>query len=196
MNKQVEEIKVTMSEIWHDVGEEPKKGTWLICDTHYGLFDHCVYGSPYCEGFAQVFPGDVANVYRLNAVKKWAYLKDLRNLSNVERTGKNCKDITNSAKNSKKLQENEDLEQEIEQYMNHNYYVDEEGVICDRNHPRLDFCEDKFKEVARHFANWQKQQMMRDAVDATIPIHGQIWIDNNTGYKAGDKVKVIITKED
>lgn len=52
----------------------------------------------------------------------------------------------------------EDLEREIEQYMNHNYYVDEEGVICDRSHPRFDFCEDKFKEVARYFANWQEQK--------------------------------------
>ena len=41
-----------------------------------------------------------------------------------------------------------------------------------------------------------KQQMMKDAVDATIPIHGQIWIDNNTSYKAGDKVKIIIVRED
>lgn len=30
----------------------------------------------------------------------------------------------------------------------------------------------------------------------SIPIHGQIWIDNNTSYKAGDKVKIVIIKED
>ena len=62
----------------------------------------------------------------------------------------------------------EDLEQEIEQYMNHNYYVDEEGIICDRNHPKLDFCEDKFKEVARHFANWQKNHIWTEESEKII----------------------------
>lgn len=76
----------------------------------------------------------------------------------------------------------EDLEKEIDRWSKKQYYNDSEKCV--------------FAVVARHFAEWQKQHMMKDAVDATIPIHGQIWIDNNTSYKAGDKVKVIITKED
>lgn len=41
-----------------------------------------------------------------------------------------------------------------------------------------------------------KQQMMKDAIEAIIPIHGQIWVDNKTEYKGGDKVKLIIIKKD
>lgn len=51
------------------------------------------------------------------------------------------------------------------------------------------------KNAVIYGAQWQKQQMMKDAVEATIPIHGQIWIENNTKYKAGEKVKIITIKE-
>ncbi len=57
----------------------------------------------------------------------------------------------------------EDLDEEIEKYLDHNYYIDEEGIVCDRSHPRLEYCEDKFKKDARHFANWQKQKTIDKA---------------------------------
>lgn len=51
-------------------------------------------------------------------------------------------------------------------------------------------------EVLMEMARWQREQILKQAVDATIPIHGQIWIDNTTNYKAGEKVKILIIKED
>ena len=59
-----------------------------------------------------------------------------------------------------------------------------------------------YKETARHFANWQKQQMMKDAVDGTLdmmsfPLH--MWVELSRpidGGKDGDKVKIITVKED
>lgn len=70
-------------------------------------------------------------------------------------------------------------------------------------------------DIARHFANWQKEQMMKgfcyettvyrdeegDGIDT--PIESWLALENNEimnlpdiGLKDGDKVKVIIVKED
>ena len=55
-----------------------------------------------------------------------------------------------------------------------------------------DYCERVYKAGAQ----WQKEQMMKDAVDATLAkTEGMIWIDNTKAYNKGDKVKVIIIKE-
>lgn len=65
------------------------------------------------------------------------------------------------------------------------------------------------KEAARHFADWQKQQMMKDAVHAIVdspfrmefpniyPDYRELkdYCDKN-GIKDDDKVKLIIIKED
>ena len=64
-----------------------------------------------------------------------------------------------------------------------------------------------FYDVARHFANWQKQKMMKDAVDATVHIDagGYPYIPQIELYdydkdiplaKEGDKYKVVLIKED
>ena len=47
-------------------------------------------------------------------------------------------------------------------------------------------------------AKWQKQQMMKNAVDATArPDDKEIWADmSNLNLKDGDKVKILIIKED
>lgn len=53
--------------------------------------------------------------------------------------------------------------------------------------------------IARHFANWQKELMMKDAVDAeasytmSVP---SILISLPIGIKVSDKVKVIIIKQE
>ena len=91
--------------------------------------------------------------------------------------------------------ENEDLEEEI---------------LCrweDDPHTLWPKCPySDFKNIAHHFAEWQKQQMMKDAVDAEVFVDYNI----NFGYgsltanidldeqhlKEGDKVKIIIVKED
>ena len=55
---------------------------------------------------------------------------------------------------------------------------------------------EQFDDIARHFAEWQKQQMMKDAVDGEY-WDGSIYLDNRpTEYKDGDKVKIIIVKEE
>ena len=62
------------------------------------------------------------------------------------------------------------------------------------------------KDVAKHFAQWQREQMMKDAVNAHIIAIGQNAVvkeDNDddlrkciiSKFKDGDKVKVIIVKE-
>lgn len=62
-----------------------------------------------------------------------------------------------------------------------------------------------YKETARHFANWQKQQMMKDAVKCEIAKESPdfnneghtIWLKVNTDdFHIEDKIKLIIIKED
>lgn len=62
-----------------------------------------------------------------------------------------------------------------------------------------------FKNVARHFANWQKQQLMKGAISAEIfdnydkdicQHHMEILADIPDGYKDGEKVKLVIIKEE
>ena len=58
------------------------------------------------------------------------------------------------------------------------------------------------RKTAKHFSDWQKQQMMKDAVDGEVT-HGKslaipslgYFLDKN-GLDFGDKVKLIIIKED
>lgn len=49
------------------------------------------------------------------------------------------------------------------------------------------------RDIARHFAEWQKQQIMKDAVELTITNTSFIPLPK-LDIKAGDKVKIIITK--
>ena len=56
-------------------------------------------------------------------------------------------------------------------------------------------------QIARHFAEWQKAQMMKEAVEGKIyGCDGLHWIetdvDENIKGKEGDKVRIIIVKED
>ena len=53
--------------------------------------------------------------------------------------------------------------------------------------------------IARHFAEWQKQQMIKSAVDIPLYLDGDfLTLDNDfskMGYREGEKVKIIIIKE-
>ena len=82
-----------------------------------------------------------------------------------------------------------DLEKEIQRYLREVH--DRDTTVSD---------------VARHFAAWQKQQMMAKAVDATVHIDagGYPYIPQMELYdydkdiplaKEGEKVKVIVIKE-
>ena len=68
-----------------------------------------------------------------------------------------------------------------------------------------------FKNIALHFANWQKEQMIKKSVDGEVievlddgcsicgHTHLELFFESWTlleNFKNGDKVKVIIVKED
>lgn len=67
---------------------------------------------------------------------------------------------------------------------------------------RYSYDKDRLKEIAHRFANWQKQKMMKNAVSGHIgqTVNGILRVlsdevDDELGFEAGDKVKVIIIKE-
>lgn len=84
---------------------------------------------------------------------------------------------------------NEDLEEEYD-----NYFKKHEIDIVLNPYSNC-------KEIARHFAEWQKQKMMKDAVDATIldvdaqTIEFGLWPEKLLDIKEGNKVKILIIKE-
>lgn len=54
-------------------------------------------------------------------------------------------------------------------------------------------------DLAYHFARWQKEQMMKKAICANVyPDDKEIWccLDRFPELKEGDKVRIIIVKED
>lgn len=84
----------------------------------------------------------------------------------------------------------EDLEKEIDRYFN------TEGIPVTGG---------ALRDTARHFAQWQKEQMIKDAIECHIDYYDgpilnftQKQLDDaleKNGAKIGDKVKVIIIKE-
>lgn len=88
----------------------------------------------------------------------------------------------------------EDLEQEIDRYFN------TEGVLATAG---------AIRDTARHFAQWQKKQMLKDAIDATIDIvyAPTTWLPDivydrdklkelcKDRFEQDDRIKVIIIKE-
>lgn len=94
---------------------------------------------------------------------------------------------------------NEDLEEEIENYINRNFSEGCDGGMLSDSEPNLGgvtYCD--LAKLARHFAEWQKQQMMKDATDGeiTLDIDGNIRLNCPDVLYVGDKVKIIIIKED
>lgn len=92
----------------------------------------------------------------------------------------------------------EDLEEEF-----HRFLDEEEGV------PRMWHSDEQMewgKDIAHHFANWQKQQMMKDAVDAIVHkgLYSKYIKEQDSdalskaleGYNPCDKVKIIIIREE
>jgi hypothetical protein len=85
---------------------------------------------------------------------------------------------------------NEDLEEELSAYVNSEEYLNNIGTSG-------------LLLIARHFADWQKQQMMAKAVDGHVgqTINGMLRaLSDETfgdmGFTAGDKVKLIIIKQE
>ena len=91
----------------------------------------------------------------------------------------------------------EDLNEEIVSWLDEGLPNEEELI-------------EHIKETARHFADWQKQQIMKETIDAEIlempddgntffeHTHLEICVENlsKEKYMNGDKVKLIIIKED
>ena len=90
----------------------------------------------------------------------------------------------------------EDLETEIRRYFA--LWYDNESGGCIKPDRWLNNLEDCM-DIARHFTNWQKHQMMEDTIDAFIDkgsIKLRQWpLDEKYGRNR-DKVKLIIIKED
>ncbi len=95
----------------------------------------------------------------------------------------------------------EDLEEEITKLWNK--LTSSETPMYDTPEPNALLCISKsnFQYIARHFANWQKQQMMKEAVEGVYDcdddnswIEFKGWAESTS--EAGCKVKVIIIKEE
>ena len=85
----------------------------------------------------------------------------------------------------------EGLEEEMDRFFETMPVLEHENIF-----------EDTFKNIARHFAQWQRQKMLKEAVEGTIVDAG---FDDHTALVSipdkrddeGDKVRVIvIPKED
>jgi type I restriction-modification system DNA methylase subunit len=87
----------------------------------------------------------------------------------------------------KPMNQNEDLNEEIKKF------IDEYGY--ERGADKL-----LIAIVARNFVEWQKEQMMEDAVEGKIIflLNGDVAVNigDTDEYKLGQKVRIIIVKED
>ena len=94
----------------------------------------------------------------------------------------------------KEESESEDLEEELDRYLPSVFNKDMDG-----GNPRFTTWFKALRKTALHFAIWQKQQIMKDAVDAFIYKGGIRLKEWPLPEKCGehlDSVKVIIIKED
>lgn len=107
---------------------------------------------------------------------------------------------------------NEDLEEEISNYIKDNFFGSGSmGFLSNRTKGELDSID--VVNIARHFAEWQKQHMMKDAVEGEVCkgyVGNQIVVSSKDGsakcvafdvsyadaFCVGDKVRIIIVKED
>ncbi len=94
----------------------------------------------------------------------------------------------------------DNLEAEIEDYMNRNFSEGSDGcLISDNNKVLGGVTYLDISYIARHFTNWQKHQIMKDAIDAFIYKGGirlKEWPLPEKCGKHLNPVKVIIIKED
>ena len=77
-------------------------------------------------------------------------------------------------------------------------YVDKKKKECRGELPSLG--EYGWLQIARHFAEWKKEQMMKDVVEGEVEnsCFGIVYLRKNLmneGYSTGDKVKILILKD-
>ncbi len=91
----------------------------------------------------------------------------------------------------------EDFEKEVEKMWA------QESKCRDTDYTIAELTKQDYEDCAHHFANWQKQKMMKGAIDGKIyetqarskrkaTTTGFV---SHLDYKVGDKVKIIIAKE-
>lgn len=95
----------------------------------------------------------------------------------------------------------EDLEKELNKWRHHHFVGERDGDYSGEYLTR-----ESQLELAHHFAAWQKNKMMKVAVNVNVELilhdkTGNIrlhtdYLPKELGVKYGDKVKVIIVKED
>lgn len=85
---------------------------------------------------------------------------------------------------------NEDLEEELSAYVNSEEYLNNIGTSG-------------LLLIARHFADWQKSQLSKCSCELKVleyegmPTTGSVQLDFPKGiFKAGEKIKLLIIKED
>ena len=86
---------------------------------------------------------------------------------------------------SLKDETSEDLEKEIERF------IEEQPVFSGQK------IAPSVEDTARHFAAWQKKQILKDAIDFDPDELGPVKYIRllDKGYEQGDKIKLIIVKE-
>lgn len=85
-----------------------------------------------------------------------------------------CQDDYEIVNNDLLVKENpasDDLEEEIKRYINEDVIVTNEDVVISKHHEFHNFYVENLAEVARHFAEWQKQKDLEDIFksDMTMP---------------------------
>ena len=238
-----------VSKVWHDASKEPNDMSHCLIfygdknDVgHYLHYEPVLYNHQEKVFVTESFPhptgykveqksidgGYVTEVYKnkrdrisISDITQWCYLKDLHNLSNVERIVKDWKEEpiievldryldrvpdeevlkTKIAINEwfnvyfPKLQEepvSEDLEESAKLHV---IETRGEDIVWDENArcAMLDF---------KDGAKWQKEQLMKDAVEGIVcSQRGDMAIVKSsilfpTNLMKGEKVKLIIVKED
>lgn len=136
---------------------------------------------------------DMAEWCYSNIMEEHVSEEQVKESAEIQHVSRTCKENGNSL-----TQEpvSEDLKEAIEQYcVKHGCISIVNGYYT---------LQEQVSDIARHFANWQKQQMMAKAVDGKIyetqarsklkaATIGKI---SGFDYRVGDKVKVIIFKDE
>ena len=109
-----------------------------------------------------------------------------------------CQEILFFIDSMHKESVSENLDNEIESYMKANLKWNSDAL--------REPIENWGIKIARHFANWQKQQMMKEAAEGYIDafpyadgikvLFGGKHLDVISKFHVGDKVKLIIIKEE
>lgn len=201
MNKQVEQIKTEIERCERicddfisthtnviDVGISKAKKN--ICKHLKAFIDSMQEESKpkFKVGQTITDPTDSTFTFHINKIEDGRYIEKEDEWVLVKEADANYELVEESA--------NEDLEVEF------NRFLDEvEGV------PRMWHSEEQIEwamDVARHFAIWQKQQIMKEAINGEVfdnydkdicQHHLELLVDIPKKYKDGDKVKLIIIKE-